>query len=97
MIRHTVLFKLNEGFTREDEQVLAATEALTAYGAANPLVQSWETHWCFGERPVSHDFLLVCETADEAGLRAYLDDPQHREVAARLGRLFTLAVADYAF
>jgi hypothetical protein len=95
MIRHIVLFKLKDGLTRDDSRVRAATSALTALGPTLPPVLSWETHWCFGARPVSHDFALICDVADEAGLEAYQTDPEHQKVAADLREVFTLAVGDF--
>jgi hypothetical protein len=95
MIRHIVLFKLKDGLTRDDPRVTAASSALTALGPTLPPVLSWETHWCFGSRPVSHDFALICDVADEAGLAAYLTDPEHQKVAAALGEVFTLSVGDF--
>lgn len=95
MIRHIALFKLKDGLTREDPRVQAASSALTALGPEMPTVLEWETHWCFGSRPVSHDFALVCDVADEAGLDAYLSDPEHRKVSADLLEVFTLSVADF--
>jgi hypothetical protein len=95
MIRHIVLFKLKDGLTREDPRVTAASEALAALGPTLPPVLAWETHWCFGSRPVSHDFILVCDVADEAGLKAYLTDPEHQKVAAALNEVYTLSVADF--
>lgn len=95
MIRHIVLFKLKDGLTREDPRVQAASAALTALGPTLAAVLSWETHWCFGSRPVSHDFALICDVADEAGLTAYLTDPEHRKVSAELGEVFSFSVGDF--
>jgi len=95
MIRHIVLMKLKDGLTRDDPRVRAASSALTALGPTLAPVLHWETHWCFGSRPVSHDFALICDVADEAGLAAYLTDPEHRKVADELGEVYTLSVGDY--
>jgi hypothetical protein len=95
VIRHIALFKLKQGRSREDTQAAAATETLAALGPTLPMVSSWQTSWCFGSRPVSHDFALVCDVADETGLRAYLEDPGHRKAAADMLEVFTLSVADF--
>jgi hypothetical protein len=95
VIRHIVLFKLKEGLTRDDPRVQASSSALTALGPTLAPVLSWETHWCFGSRPVSHDFALICDVADEAGLAAYQTDPEHQKVAADLREVFTLSVGDF--
>jgi hypothetical protein len=95
MIRHIVLFKLKDGLTRDDPRVQASSAALTVLGPTLAPVLSWETHWCFGSRPVSHDFALICDVADEAGLTAYLTDPEHQKVSAGLSEVFTFAVGDF--
>jgi len=95
MIRHIVLFKLKDGLTREDPRVTAASDALAALGPSLAPVLSWETHGCLGARPVSHDFALICDVADEAGLRAYLTDPEHQKVAAALYEVYTVSVGDF--
>jgi hypothetical protein len=95
MIRHIVLFKLKDGLTRDDPRVQAVSSALTTLGPTLAPVLSWETHWCFGSRPVSHDFALVCDVADEAGLAAYQNDAEHQKVSAELREVFTLAVGDF--
>lgn len=95
MIRHIVLFKLKDGLTREDPRVQAATSALAALGPTLAPVLHWETHWCFGSRPVSNDFALICDVADEAGLEAYQSDPEHQKVAADLREVFIFSAADF--
>jgi len=61
MIRHIVLFKLKDGLTREDPRVQAVSSALTELGPTLAAVLHWETRWCFGSRPVSNDFALICD------------------------------------
>lgn len=95
MIRHIVLFKLKDGLTREDPRVQAVSAALTELGPTLGPVLHWETHWCFGSRPVSNDFALICDVADEAGLEAYQTDPEHQKVAAELREVFVLSVGDF--
>jgi len=89
MIRHIVLFKLKDGLTREDPRVQAASRALAELGPTLAPVLRWETHWCFGTRPVSNDFALICDLADEAALAAYQRDPIHIDFAE--GRFRPLA------
>jgi stress responsive alpha/beta barrel protein len=97
MIRHIVMFKLKDGVGRDDPGAVAAADALTALGPTLEPVRHWETHWCFGDRPVSNQFVLICDVADEAALQAYLNDPEHRKVAAELGEYFVLSVADFSY
>lgn len=95
MIRHIVLFKLKDGLTREDPRVHAAASALAELGPTLAPVLHWETHWCFGNRPVSNDFALVCDVADEDALAAYQNDPDHQKVAAELREVFLVSAADF--
>jgi hypothetical protein len=91
------MMKLKDGLGRDDPGVVAAADALTALGPALEPVRHWETHWCFGSRPVSNDFVLICDVDDEAALQAYLTDPEHRKVAAGLAEHFVLSVADFSY
>lgn len=95
MIRHIVLFKLRDGFAAGDPKPTAAFGALAALGPTLPTVRAWETHSCFGSRPVSQDFALISEFDDEAGLSAYATHPDHQKVLALLTEVATLAVADF--
>jgi hypothetical protein len=97
VIRHIVMMKLKDGVGRDDPGVVAAADALTALGPTLEPVRHWETHWCFGSRPVSNDFVLICDVDDEAALQAYLSDPEHRKVAAGLAEHFVLSVADFSY
>ena len=84
MIRHIVLFKLREGLSREDAEVVATREALTNLGPALPMVRAWEVRPCFGDKPTSHDFILISEFDNEADLAQYAVDPDHKAVIAKL-------------
>jgi len=95
MIRHIVLFKLKDGLTREDPRVQAASHALAELGPTLAPVLRWETHWCFGTRPVSNDFALICDLADEAALAAYQSDPEHQKVVALLQEVYVFSAADF--
>jgi len=95
MIRHIVLFKLKDGLTREDPRVQAASRALAELGPTLAPVLRWETHWCFGTRPVSNDFALICDLADEAALAAYQSDPEHQKVVALLREVYAFSAADF--
>lgn len=97
MIRHIVMFKLKDGVAPDDPGAVAAADALTAFGPTLDVVRHWETHWCFGTRPVSNQFVLISDFDDEAGLQAYQVDPEHRKIAASLNDHFVLSAADYNY
>jgi Stress responsive A/B Barrel Domain len=96
MIRHIVLFKLREGLSRADAQVVATREALADLGPTLPMVRAWEVRQCFGDKPASHDFILISEFDDEADLAQYAVDPDHQVVVAKLDSITAgKATADF--
>lgn len=97
MIRHIILAKLKDGFTRDTPEVRAAAEALAGLGAqlSQPVPGSWATHWGVGTRPISADFIMLCDFSDTAALDSYQADPLHQAVAAQLREVFVLTSGDY--
>lgn len=89
MIRHIVLFRLNEGVTTSDARVQRACAAEVALAKSFPGVG-----WTFGpdvsERPGAADFAGVGEFASNEALQAFLAEPVHREA----GRLWS-GIADW--
>ena len=55
MIRHLVLFKLNEGVSRDEPRVADGARAFAELGAQVPEVESWECGWNVTDRPVAYD------------------------------------------
>ena len=97
MIRHLVLFKLNDGVSRDDPQVAAAAETWGSLGGRIPEVQYWETGWNVSERPIAYDFAINSAVADRDALQRYLDHPAHQEGVAEWRQFSTWVVADYEF
>lgn len=95
MIRHLVLFKLNEGVSRDEPRVRKASEALQALGGLIPGLESWEAAWNISDRPIAYDFAINCTVADEAALQAYIDHPEHQAAASPWFEFSTIAIADY--
>ncbi|RDG34757.1 Dabb family protein [Streptomyces corynorhini] len=97
MIRHLVLFKLNEGVTREEARVTAGVRAFEELGGQIPEVEFWECAWNISDRPIAYDFAINVAVADPAALQRYLDHPAHQAGAAQWREFATWVIADYEF
>jgi hypothetical protein len=97
MIRHLVLFKLNEGVDREDPRVTAGVAAFEGLGAQIPELHIWECAWNISERPVAYDYAINSAVADRDALQRYLDHPAHQAGVALWREFATWVVADYVF
>ncbi|SFE30276.1 Stress responsive A/B Barrel Domain [Actinacidiphila alni] len=95
MIRHLVLFKLNEGVSKDEPRVAAGARGFAELGAKVPGVLSWETGWNLTDRPVAYDFAINSSVADQAALTAYLEHPEHQAAVAPWQEFATWVVADY--
>ncbi|MEV7090289.1 Dabb family protein [Streptomyces sp. NPDC093085] len=97
MIRHLVLFKLNDGVSRDEPRVAAGAAALTKLGAEVPEVEFWECAWNITDRPIAYDFGVNSAVADRDALQRYLDHPAHQAVVAQWREFATWVIADYEF
>ncbi|MEU6341162.1 Dabb family protein [Streptomyces sp. NPDC046977] len=95
MIRHLVLFKLNEGVERDDPRVVAGVRAFEQLDGLIPELLSWELGWNISPRPIAYDFALNASVADESDLAAYLWHPAHQAGVAQWQEFATWVVADY--
>ncbi|MBY8877598.1 Dabb family protein [Actinacidiphila acidipaludis] len=95
MIRHLVLFKLNEGVERDEPRVVAGARAFAELGPRIPEVASWECGWNITDRPVAYDFAINSSVADADALQRYLVHPAHQEAVAPWGEFATWVIADY--
>ncbi|MGP3924605.1 Dabb family protein [Streptomyces sp. 8N616] len=97
MIRHLVLFKLNEGVGRDDPRVAAGVKAFQELGGLIPELEFWECAWNISERPIAYDFAINSAVADRAALQRYLEHPAHQAGVAQWREFATWVVADYEF
>ncbi|WNI16510.1 Dabb family protein [Actinacidiphila sp. ITFR-21] len=97
MIRHLVLFKLNEGVEQDEPRVVAGAKAFAELGALVPEVATWECGWNISERPIAYDFAINSSVADPAALGRYAAHPAHQAVVAQWAEFATWVVADYPF
>jgi hypothetical protein len=95
VIRHLVLFKLDEGVEREEPRVVAGGKAFEELGGLIPQLESWECGWNISERPIAYDFAINSSVADEDALKAYTEHPAHQAAVARWREFAAWVVADY--
>ncbi|MEY9992573.1 hypothetical protein ABIE67_004605 [Streptomyces sp. V4I8] len=97
MIRHLVLFKLNEGVRRDDPRVVEGVEAFRSLEGKISEIRHWELGWNVSDRPIAYDFAINSAFEDAAALRAYAEHPEH-QAGVKLWREFaTWVIADYEF
>ncbi|MFC4034026.1 Dabb family protein [Streptomyces polygonati] len=95
MIRHLVLFKLNEGVARDEPRVVAGGKAFAELGALVPEVVSWECGWNVSDRPIAYDFAINSSVEDTDALRRYVEHPAHQAAVAPWTEFATWVIADY--
>ncbi|MGK5733386.1 Dabb family protein [Streptomyces sp. URMC 124] len=97
MIRHLVLFKLNEGVERDDPRVVAGVQAFEELGKLVPELRFWECAWNISDRPIAYDFAINSAVEDTEALQRYLDHPAHQAGVAQWREFATWVIADYPF
>ncbi|BBC34529.1 uncharacterized protein SGFS_058230 [Streptomyces graminofaciens] len=97
MIRHLVLFKLNEGVQRDDPRVVAGAAAFRALEGKIPELRHWELGWNISDRPIAYDYAINSAFEDEAALKTYVEHPAHQAGVALWREFATWVIADYEF
>ncbi|MFE7661738.1 Dabb family protein [Streptomyces celluloflavus] len=97
MIRHLVLFKLNEGVSRDEPRVQAAARAFQELAGRIPELESWECAWNITDRPIAYDFAINSSVADRDALKNYAEHPAHQAAAGQWREFATWVIADYEF
>ncbi|MEK8144154.1 Dabb family protein [Streptomyces sp. M10(2022)] len=97
MIRHLVLFKLNDGVERDDPRVVAGAEAFRQLGGQVPELEFWECAWNISDRRNAHDFAINSAVADQDSLKRYAEHPAHRAAVGQWQEFATWVIADYPF
>jgi Stress responsive A/B Barrel Domain len=85
MILHVAIFRLREDVT--EAEVSAVAEELAALKGTISALQNYYVGPDAGLRAGNGDFGVVAQVADEDGLIAYLEDPEHVKVASKLRAL----------
>ncbi|MFJ6212154.1 Dabb family protein [Streptomyces sp. NPDC092296] len=95
MIRHLVLFKLNDGVDRDaDDRVAVGAKAFEELGALIPELRGWECGWNTTARDIAYDYALNGLVEDREGLNAYLAHPAHQAAVAQWREFATWVIAD---
>lgn len=97
MIRHLVLFKLNEGVERDDPRVVAGDRAFRELEGQVPELELWECAWNITDRPIAYDYAINSAVADEDALKRYIEHPAHQAAAGQWREFATWVIADYPF
>ncbi|MFD7643041.1 Dabb family protein [Kitasatospora sp. NPDC059795] len=94
MIRHLVLFKLNDGIAKDDPRALAGAKAFAELGAIVPELRAWECGWNTTERDIAYDYAINSLVEDRDALAAYLGHPAHQAAAGQWRAFATWVIAD---
>ncbi|RLV01283.1 hypothetical protein CTZ27_12245 [Streptomyces griseocarneus] len=97
MIRHLVLFKLDEGVDRDDPRVASGVRAFEELGKEIPELRFWECAWNITDRPIAYDYAINSAVDDADALKRYLEHPAHQAAAAQWREFATWVIADYPF
>ncbi|MFJ1972813.1 Dabb family protein [Streptomyces sp. NPDC087903] len=97
MIRHLVLFKLDEGVGRDDPRVVEGVKAFRGLGDQIEELRFWECDWNITDRPIAYDFAINSAVEDTDALQRYLEHPAHQAGVALWREFATWVIADYAF
>jgi len=97
MIRHLVLFKLDEDVERDDPRVLEGAEAFRSLEGKIPEIRFWELGWNISDRPIAYDFAINSGFDDAAALRRYVEHPEHQAGVTLWKEFSTWVIADYEY
>ncbi|MCP9209998.1 Dabb family protein [Streptomyces cucumeris] len=97
MIRHLVLFKLNDGVTRDEPRVQAGVRAFEELSGVIPELEHWECAWNITDRPIAYDYAINSAVADVDALKRYIEHPAHQAAAGQWREFATWVIADYPF
>ncbi|MEY9843096.1 Dabb family protein [Streptacidiphilus sp. MAP5-3] len=95
MIRHLVLFKLNDGVTKDDPRVPAAVAAFEKVGESVKELREWQLGWNITDRDIAYDFAINSLVDDREALQAYLAHPDHQTAAGLWREFATWVIADF--
>ncbi|MDN3297476.1 Dabb family protein [Streptomyces ficellus] len=97
MIRHLVLFKLNDGVRRDEQRVVEAVKAFEELGGLIPELKFWECAWNITDRPIAYDYAINSAVEDTDALKRYIEHPAHQAAAGQWREFATWVIADYEF
>ena len=94
MIRHLVLFKLNDGVAKDDPRVLAGVAAFEELGRVIPELREWQCGWNVTDREIAYDYAINSLVDGADSLQAYLTHPAHQAGVAQWREFATWIIAD---
>ncbi|MGA5410829.1 Dabb family protein [Streptomyces lavendulocolor] len=97
MIRHLVLFKLNDGVRRDEPRVAEAVKAFEELGGIVPELRFWECAWNITDRDIAYDYAINSAVDDRDALKRYIEHPAHQAAADQWRAFATWVIADYEF
>ncbi|MEU7281257.1 Dabb family protein [Streptomyces sp. NPDC045431] len=97
MIRHLVLFKLNDGVQRDEPRVVEGVKAFEELGGLIPELKVWECAWNITDRPIAYDYAINSAVEDTDALKRYIEHPAHQAAAGQWREFATWVIADYEF
>jgi hypothetical protein len=95
LIKHIVLFELNEGVAKEDSRVTLAFQELRRLPGRISLIRQWEVGENVSSRPAAADFALYSGFDNASDLAEYVEHPAHGEIVGLLKEVCTWKVCDY--
>ncbi|MDI5965680.1 Dabb family protein [Streptantibioticus silvisoli] len=95
MIRHLVLFKLNDGVGHDEPRVRDGVRAFQELPGRISDVRSWEFARNVTDRPIAYDYAINCTVDDQQALVRYLEHPAHQAGVAQWQAFATWVIADY--
>jgi len=97
MIRHLVLFKLNDGVGRDDPRVVEGEAAFRSLEGKIPEIRFWELGWNLSDRPIAYDFAINSGFEDADALKRYVEHPEHQAGVTLWKEFATWVIADYEY
>lgn len=95
MIRHLVLFKLNEAVTKDDERAVTGARLFEELCSQVPELREWECGWNTTDRDIAYDFAINSLVEDRNALAAYANHPAHQAAAGHWREFATWVIADF--
>jgi len=96
MIRHIVMVKLPDAIRAEAQTKIA--QGMDPLPAKLPEIKYMDVGPNISRSPKAHDLAIVLDFEDEAGLKVFADDPDHKELVSYIrGTAESISIVDYVF
>ena len=96
MIRHIVMVKLPEAIRAEAQTRI--TEGMAPLPAKLPEIKYMDVGINISKSPKAHDVAIVLDFEDEAGLKVFAVDPDHKALVGYIRKTADqISIVDYVF